>query len=90
TEKNLGRTREEGKGYQSRPIDIDILFFNEAVINTPALQVPHPRMHIRKFVLEPLCEIAPSLVHPVLKKTISELLAECPDKLAVKKISHAI
>lgn len=60
--------------YESRPIDIDLIFYDDAVIETPLLQLPHPRMHLRRFVLEPLCEIMPDFVHPVLKKTMKELI----------------
>jgi 2-amino-4-hydroxy-6-hydroxymethyldihydropteridine diphosphokinase len=81
----MGRTR-EGKGYKSRIIDIDILFYDSRIINKNVLQVPHPGITDRRFVLEPLCEIAPDLIHPVLKKNIRELLEECKDTTVVKKL----
>lgn len=84
-EQSLGRRRDAK--YGPRTIDIDILFFNEDVIDLPGLVVPHPQMAFRRFVLAPLNELAPGKLHPVLKKTVGALLADCPDKLAVHKIS---
>jgi deoxyguanosine kinase len=89
-EKKLGRERTETITYQSRLIDIDILFFNKKIIKTETLEIPHPRLHLRKFVLEPLNEIAPNFTHPVLNKSISELLELCSDTGQVKKLSHVI
>ena len=71
-EKQLGRNRVEKWG--PRSIDIDILFYDNEIIDEPGLQIPHPWMHERLFVLEPMCEIAPDFVHPVLNKTIAVLL----------------
>jgi 2-amino-4-hydroxy-6-hydroxymethyldihydropteridine diphosphokinase len=70
-----------------RTIDIDILFFNNLVLEEPGLSIPHPRIADRRFVLEPLNEISPEFIHPVLKKSIRQLLQECRDELGVKKIS---
>ena len=90
-EKALGRERTDTmKGYQNRVIDIDILFFSNEVIKTETLQIPHPRLHLRKFVLEPLNEIAPNYFHPLLKKDITELLSLCTDKGQIKKLAHAV
>ena len=76
-EKRLGRThKSENRQYTDRPIDIDLLLYNDLAISTPRLTLPHPLMHQRRFVLEPLAEIAPNLVHPVLKQTITELLQQ--------------
>ena len=73
-ERALGRTRKSIDGqYNDRPIDIDILFCGNQVINTPRLTIPHPLLHKRNFVLTPLREIAPTLVHPTLGKTIEQL-----------------
>lgn len=69
-----------------RTIDIDILFYDRLILDEPGLNIPHPRIAERRFVLEPLNEISPEFVHPVLEKTIHRLLLECKDELAVKKI----
>lgn len=84
-EKLMGRVRKEK--YGPRVIDIDILLFNSEVHNYTLLKLPHPEMQNRRFVLLPLAEIAPDMVHPVLKKTITQLLQICPDPLEVKKYS---
>jgi 2-amino-4-hydroxy-6-hydroxymethyldihydropteridine diphosphokinase len=82
-EKIMGRIREEK--YGPRIIDIDILLFNNDVINISFLKVPHPELQNRRFALLPLNEIAADIIHPVLNKSISELLIECKDELEVKK-----
>ncbi|HYL74685.1 MAG TPA: 2-amino-4-hydroxy-6-hydroxymethyldihydropteridine diphosphokinase [Bryobacteraceae bacterium] len=71
-EKELGRERTVPQG--PRTIDIDILFYGSSVISTPELEIPHPRLAVRRFVLEPLAELSPNLVHPVIQKTVRELL----------------
>lgn len=83
-EKALGRSRKPGI-MDSRTIDIDILLFNNAAIAIPGLVIPHPRMHLRRFALTPLHEIAPGMVHPVLKQTVRQLLTDCKDSLRVEK-----
>jgi 2-amino-4-hydroxy-6-hydroxymethyldihydropteridine diphosphokinase len=70
-----------------RTIDIDILFYNQLILDEPGLYIPHPRIADRRFVLEPLNEISPGYIHPLLEKTIHQLLLECTDQLAVKKIT---
>lgn len=83
---SLGRIREEKWG--ARTIDIDILFYGSQVINLPDLVIPHKLLHERRFALMPLCEIAPDLVHPVLKKTVKQLLLELTDDLSVMKLEN--
>lgn len=82
-EEKLGRIRTVKNA--SRTIDIDILFFNKEIINQKDLSVPHPEIPNRRFVLVPLNELSPNMKHPVLNKTIHQLLEICPDKLDVKK-----
>lgn len=79
-EKELGRQRKTdgSQYYHSRPIDIDIILYGTTVLDTPELVLPHPRMHLRRFVLQPLCDIAPDARHPLFHKTVSQLLQECP------------
>ena len=85
TEILLGRKRKK-EHYAARTIDIDILFYDSEIIQLKNLIIPHPRIHKRRFALEPLFEIEADFIHPVLKKTIQELLQNCEDKLWVKKI----
>jgi len=82
-ERKIGRIRQEKWG--SRVIDIDLIFFNDSIINLPELRLPHPRMQLRQFVLVPLLEIVPDYVHPVLHKTVKELAESCPDTLPVNR-----
>ncbi|MEP7145429.1 MAG: 2-amino-4-hydroxy-6-hydroxymethyldihydropteridine diphosphokinase, partial [bacterium] len=77
--------RQENLKWSEREIDIDLLFYGNEIIRKENMKVPHPQIENRKFVLIPLNEIAPSLIHPVLKKSISELLKETEDKLSVRK-----
>ena len=70
--------------YSSRPIDIDLIFYNNSVVETPRLTLPHPRMHQRRFVLEPLAQIIPDYIHPKIHKTVHQLCEECDDKCHVE------
>jgi 2-amino-4-hydroxy-6-hydroxymethyldihydropteridine diphosphokinase len=79
-----GRERRDENSYEARTIDLDILFFNNQIIDLPGLQVPHPRLHLRRFVLKPLVEIAPHFVHPLLGETLEDLLKRCTDPSEIK------
>lgn len=78
-ESALGRERTDGPQYEARSIDLDIVLIEGCVIDHPKLQVPHPRMHLRKFVLQPAADIAPSWVHESRGLSISDLLLKCDD-----------
>jgi 2-amino-4-hydroxy-6-hydroxymethyldihydropteridine diphosphokinase len=98
-ERDMGRKRTVANG--PRVIDIDLLLFGDMTIahlkgdqdlslmNRTGIAVPHPRMHLRRFVLEPLCEIAPELMHPVLKKTCREILASLDDASTVRRYNNS-
>lgn len=76
-ETEIGRLEKSKKGvYADRVIDIDLIMADNLIINTPALTIPHPRFHLRDFVLTPLCEIVPDMIHPVFGKTIRQLKDE--------------
>lgn len=83
-EREMGRQRTRIKG--PRTMDIDILLFDDVIIDSPALKIPHPAMHKRRFVLEPLAEIAPNALQPVLKKTVQEMLDALSPGQAVRQI----
>jgi 2-amino-4-hydroxy-6-hydroxymethyldihydropteridine diphosphokinase len=85
-EQEMGRRRQQKKG--PRIIDIDILLFGSSIVETKGLTIPHPAMHQRRFVLEPLTEIAPEVRHPVFKRTVRELRDALPPGQAVRRISN--
>ena len=82
-EQQIGRVRKEK--YGPRLIDIDILLYDDLIVSSPSLKLPHPELANRRFALTPLAEIAGNLIHPVSGKSISQLLEECADPLAVRK-----
>jgi 2-amino-4-hydroxy-6-hydroxymethyldihydropteridine diphosphokinase len=84
-EASLKRVRTIKNG--PRTIDIDIVFYGEAIIDEPGLHIPHPRMHERRFVLQPLTDIAPNAVHPILHKTITELCAALPQQEKIQRLT---
>lgn len=84
-EEELGRKRQ--LKYGPRTIDVDILFFNDDVIDQQGLKIPHPQIQNRRFVLVPLNEIAPDKMHPVFQKPVFQLLTDCPDLLEVNKFN---
>jgi len=85
-EKQLGRKAKVGTAYESRPIDIDILFVDDVILETGHLTIPHRLLHERRFTLLPLAEHWSELIHPKLRRSISELLSECKDDVQVTKV----
>lgn len=85
-EKKLGRVRNQVAAYQPRPIDIDIISFNEDIVATETLQIPHPHLQDRKFVLQPMLDLGSNWVHPIVKKSIAQLLAETKDTSSITAV----
>ena len=88
-ERQLGRRPTAGPQPAARPIDIDILFYGTSIVRMPELTIPHPRLAERRFVLEPLRELAPGWRHPVTQKTVAEMLADQSDRGAVRRWREA-
>ena len=86
-EREMGRNRKRERSKGPRKIDIDILLFGNSIVDTQSLTIPHPALHERRFVLEPLAEIAPEVRHPVLRRKVRELRDALPAGQAVKKLS---
>jgi len=89
-ERLMGRDMKSQKTYADRSMDIDIIFYNDLIWQTDSLQIPHPRMQERLFVLYPLCEIASEIIHPVLGKSIQQLKDSCKDTSEVKKFRFTV
>ena len=90
-EKLMGRCREKTpSGYVSRIIDLDILFYNNEIINEKALVIPHPLISQRKFVLLPMCDIAPDFIHPSINLSMLDLLAACKDETKIERLFNAV
>ena len=88
-EDEIGRIREiNSSSYSSRPIDIDIIFYGNLILEKRELIIPHPRMHLRRFALVPLCELDSSFVHPIFKKSLKDILNSVDDSLDVKFIGN--
>jgi 2-amino-4-hydroxy-6-hydroxymethyldihydropteridine diphosphokinase len=85
-ERAFGRERKRETGYQSRTLDIDIILIGDRIIRHPSLTVPHPKLQERRFVLAPICELNPTIKHPVFGNSFSDLLQECEDPSDVKRI----
>ena len=88
-ESELGRVRNKNQiGYASRPIDLDVIYYGNMINDDNDLVLPHPRLHLRRFVLEPLCEISSDFIHPVFNVTNKELLDRCEDEGIVVRYSY--
>lgn len=84
-ERILGRVRNPGTEYISRTIDLDILLYDQQIVESPSLSIPHPLMQERMFVLTPLCDLIPGYIHPILKESVEELRKKCTDRHRVEQ-----
>jgi len=89
-EKLAGRSKTTPISYEDRPLDIDILFYDDIIHMTPTLTIPHPYIHLRRFVLTPLMELVPQLEHPIFQLTIEKLHALCEDNKEVKPVEWSV
>ena len=89
-ESKLGRATKKLNGYESREIDLDILFYDDSIINEKTLVIPHPEMQKRKFVLQPLLDIAKDVEHPICKKSVEVLLEECKDESVIEALKISL
>jgi len=90
-ENELGRVRHpEAEGYTSRTVDLDILYYGDRIVRTAKVVAPHPRLHLRRFVLVPLCELIPDFLHPEFHLSQQQLLERCPDTSTVKQYYHEL
>ena len=87
-EHKAGRTRNTDGRYESRILDLDVLALGEQIVNKKSIILPHPRLHLRNFVLQPFSQIAPQWVHPIFVKTTVELLAGCTDPSEIKRLTN--
>ena len=89
-EKELGRVRHPGqKGYSSRTVDLDILYYGNLIVDTEKVTAPHPKLHLRRFALLPLCELIPDFLHPIFNASQKELLQNCPDTSTVQQLNNS-
>lgn len=87
-EEELGRVRHpEKQGYCSRTVDLDILYYGDRIVRTPKVTAPHPRLHLRRFALIPLCEVIPDFLHPEFNVSQMQLLEQCPDNSTVQLLN---
>lgn len=90
-EKDLGRGEKSAiGGYTDRTMDVDIIFYDDVILESEKLMLPHPRMQVRQFVLQPLAEIIPEFQHPISRKSILELAVNCPDSSPITKLDEQV